>query len=536
MHIKFLKHGTGSGQRAVDYLLGVQDHSGKARAGVRVLRGHPQQLADVIDSLNFVHRYTSGVVAWAPDDRPTEAQLVQFIDDFEKVAFAGLDAQRYCWSVIEHRYEQGGVHLHVLSARVDLETGKSFNIAPPGWQKSFDPLRDYYNFKYGWTRPDDPTRARVLQLGFRGLKDAAAIRQGLEVEPDPRLVITDFLLSRIELGLIENRDDILNSLLEIAEVSRCGKNYISIKPEGFDRSIRLKGAIYEQQFSAAAFREAQAEEAARPTAGGGIDSERADRAYTDLQHAITRRARYNTERYSSGSAVSEHFVSAAAVGLSRSERRESEQVSQLSDGERFVPFRGASFTGRGFVLVSQIPRRADTTQHATSDRSDHSAGAAGTGYIAALQGSDHTQPTGGGFSAVSGGSTKARSVSESDLSRAVVAATGCQFGHNSEVNQHEYRNPDPAVSENSADRSTGQSAGNAFDRAFRAASEAATAAFRASRKLNESIKQLAAAVAQRISRRGQSATRVVADRSSTPLDSSVTQPIAPTVFQSDPGQ
>ena len=144
--------------------------------------------------------------------------------------------------------------------------------------------------------------------------------------------------------------------------------------------------------------------------------------------------------------------------------------------------------------------------------------------------------SGGGFSAVSGGSTKARSVSESDLSRAVVAATGCQFGHNSEVNQHEYRNPDPAFSEDSADRSAVQPARNAFDQALAAAERAATAAFRASGKLNDAIKELAAAVAQRISRRGQSAARVVADRSSTPLDSSVTQPIAPTVFQSDPGQ
>ena len=33
---------------------------------------------------------------------------------------------------------RGGVHhVHVLAARCDLETGKSLNIAPPGWQKTF---------------------------------------------------------------------------------------------------------------------------------------------------------------------------------------------------------------------------------------------------------------------------------------------------------------------------------------------------------------------------------------------------------------
>ena len=45
-------------------------------------------------------------------------------------------------------------------ARVDLETGKSLNIAAPGWQKTFDALRDWQNHENGWSRPDDPERAR----------------------------------------------------------------------------------------------------------------------------------------------------------------------------------------------------------------------------------------------------------------------------------------------------------------------------------------------------------------------------------------
>lgn len=512
MHIKFLKHGTGSGQRAVDYLLGVQDHSGKARAGVRVLRGHPQQLADVIDSLSFVHRYTSGVIAWGPEDRPTDDQLGQLIDDFEKVAFAGLDAERYCWSVIEHRDEQGGVHLHVLSARVDLETGQSLNIAPPGWQKSFDPLRDYYNFKYGWTRPDDPARARVLQPSFRGLKDAAAIRQGLEVEPDLRGVITEFLLNRIELGLIDNREDILASLREIAEVTRCGKNYISIKPEGFDRSIRLKGAIYERQFSAATLRENQAEAAGGSATSRGIDSERADAANKQLQHAIKRRTEYNTERYPAKPAVSEHFVSADELGSSGKTARAGGQFQKIHVDQWFVPFRGAGCTGRGFVLVHQAPSLAKTSANARLR----------------MDSGPNFRP--GNFGASDG--SVCSGYTGQAISRPAICCDPEQQQEISDAN----RSSDSAVSEDSADRSTGQSAGNAFDRAFRAASEAATAAFRASRKLNDAIKQLAAAVAQRISRRGQSAAREVVADHSTPLDSSVTQPIAPTLPGFGPGQ
>ena len=44
---------------------------------------------------------------------------------------------------------------------MELSTGKALNPFPPGWQKDFDPLRDMYNWREGWTRPDDPARFRV---------------------------------------------------------------------------------------------------------------------------------------------------------------------------------------------------------------------------------------------------------------------------------------------------------------------------------------------------------------------------------------
>ena len=59
---------------------------------------------------------------------------------------------------------------------VDLETGKSLNIAPPGWQKTFGPLRDAFNHEHGWSRPDDPARARAQQPGHRAYVVAALKR------------------------------------------------------------------------------------------------------------------------------------------------------------------------------------------------------------------------------------------------------------------------------------------------------------------------------------------------------------------------
>ena len=151
MMIKFLARGTGSAAAAADYLTREQNLAPeqdqdqdqdrdpeKNPEEVKVLRGNPHQVADVADALQFEHKYTSGVIAWAPEDKPSDAQIGRVLDEFEKTAWAGLEPDRYAWAAVQHREAGGGVHVHVLAARCDLETGKSLNIAAPGWQKTFD--------------------------------------------------------------------------------------------------------------------------------------------------------------------------------------------------------------------------------------------------------------------------------------------------------------------------------------------------------------------------------------------------------------
>ena len=213
MMIKFLARGTGSAAAAANYLTREQNlapeqdqdqdqdrEQEKNPEKVEVLRGNPHQVAAVADTLQFEHKYTSGVIAWAPEDKPSDAQIGRVVDEFEKTAWAGLEPDRYTWAAVQHREAGGGVHVHVLAARVDLETGKSLNIAAPGWQKTFDALRDWQNHENGWSRPDDPERARDMQPGHRAYIEAAQLRAGLEAEKDPRRLITDYLSQGIETG------------------------------------------------------------------------------------------------------------------------------------------------------------------------------------------------------------------------------------------------------------------------------------------------------------------------------------------------
>ena len=230
MLISFAAGGTGSARASADYLVGERDSAGRVRPGIEVLRGNPDHVAAVADSLGFERKYTSGVIAWAPEDRPTDAQIGAVLDEFERTAWAGLEPDRYAWTAVLHREHGTGVHVHILTARCDLETGRSLNIAPPGWQKTFGPLRDGFNHQHGWSRPDDPARARAHQPGHRAYLEAAKLRAGLEHEAGPRELIRDYLLQRVEHGVVRSRADVVTALEEAGfEVPRQGKDYLTAR-------------------------------------------------------------------------------------------------------------------------------------------------------------------------------------------------------------------------------------------------------------------------------------------------------------------
>lgn len=318
MHIKFLAHGTGDPLDAAVYLIDTHDHNGFERAEVRVLRGNPMLVAEVASSLKTVHRYTSGVISWHADDAPTDDEIDAVLDDFERVAFSGLEPDQYCWSAILHVDQDGTRHLHVFAARVELSSGRAFNMAPPGWEKAFNPLRDAWNLEKGWARPDDPARARLVQPGRMAPvsrstasrnqckvdraqeigMEASDIRDVLMVEPDQKMVIADWLMRRIRVGEIKYRQDILDALGELGEVNRVSKGYVSVRLAPGEKPIRLKGALFAETFESTSLLAAQA--VPRHVFGGGRESpnpQAAAAARLDLQAAIERRGAYNRGRY-----------------------------------------------------------------------------------------------------------------------------------------------------------------------------------------------------------------------------------------------
>ena len=297
MHGKFLKYGSGSAHRANEYVLGNTDHKGDQRHQVLLIQGNPELFAAVADSLDFKSRYKSYVAGFAKEDDPSIDEINEFVEEYKKTAFAGLEHDEYVFYAALHIDEDGKKDLHILSANVHLKTGKSLNIAPPNWQKTFDPLRDWFNNVKGWARPDDPARARPFQRGAWQHSDKDSAKDQIH----------EYLMQCFNNGLIDNRSDVINLLSEIGTITRQGEDYISLKVEGENKAFRFKGDLYGKQFNSASWLEAakqirQPETAGRNNVGAREDitaehQERARIAQLALESARTNRAAYNKKRY-----------------------------------------------------------------------------------------------------------------------------------------------------------------------------------------------------------------------------------------------
>ena len=306
MYFKFLQHGKGDPAKAAAYVVDKVDHLNRPRAGVSVLRGDPQTFATIAGSIQNEWLYTSGVIAWSKTDDPSDEEISAVLDEFEKHAFAGLQPDQYHFTAVLHQEDDGSKHVHFLVPRIELDTGKALNIAPPGHEYYFDPLRDYFNYKHGWSRPDDPALQHDVQLpDHLHLINAAALKAGLEqteTKKEARELITDYLKQRIEYGFIRNRNDILEALSEVGEFNRIGEHYITVIVQNHGKT-RLSGGIYESEFSIESYIENRTREEvdARASRENRVISEEHKQLAADNLGLVFERAKgrakYNAERY-----------------------------------------------------------------------------------------------------------------------------------------------------------------------------------------------------------------------------------------------
>lgn len=297
MIVGFSKHGTGGGKGPTEYVTNPEREGREENPPITV-RGDSELTKQLIDSLDFKWKYTSGVLSFAPDEVITPKMESEIIDRFESVAFAGLERDQY--NILWVRHSHSGHHeLHFITPRVELETGKSLNIKPPGdrAREHFDDFRSEINAKYGLADPTDPDREKNIASPNHELKVAAeALRKGKKAPDNMRQLIDEVLTQRAVKGLIRSRDDVLNHVNQLGlKTTREGKNYITVSDPNSQGRWRLKGGLYAQDFEPSTAIERA--NIARERDYSKPDQEAARRYETRVEHHISARAEYNQSRY-----------------------------------------------------------------------------------------------------------------------------------------------------------------------------------------------------------------------------------------------
>ena len=346
MLIKFFPNGKGAGAGPVGYLVAervlaydgnrdlIRDADGQSVTVTRdplpeVLRGNPERTEALIDASRHQWTYRAGVISFADSDTPTEEQQAEVMDQFERLAFAGLDPEQYEVLWVRHRHE-GRVELHFCTPRLELTTGKSLNIAPPGYQNAYDSLRDVMNQRHGWADPMDVERAQDV----RDTIEAPTRAQG-------RDELHVWIQDQIDIGLITDRATMIDALTDAGfDLPRTGKAYITAQDPDTGERWRLKGEIFHEDWQADPA-EREAEHGARHDQGRTrrLDLVPAQELQDRFEEHCGHRAAYHRERYAPLSdRDGEHLRDAAEIDppvaddLALADRRDGGDGDRLDDG------------------------------------------------------------------------------------------------------------------------------------------------------------------------------------------------------------
>jgi hypothetical protein len=167
-----------------------------------VLRGNPDRTEALIDASRHQWTYRASVISFAATDAPSEEQQADVMDHFERLAFAGLDPTQYDMLWVRHTHEDR-VELHFCTPRLELTSGRSLNIAPPGYQNAFDSLRDVMNQRHGWADPMELERVQEV----RDTIETPTRAQG-------RDELHAWILDQVSVGLISDRASMIDALAD----------------------------------------------------------------------------------------------------------------------------------------------------------------------------------------------------------------------------------------------------------------------------------------------------------------------------------
>ncbi|MGT0069766.1 relaxase/mobilization nuclease domain-containing protein [Helicobacter pylori] len=238
MLVKFwgINQGGGDGDGSVNYLLNERVEQGTAK----VLKGDANLTKSLLLSLTQKHKACVGCLSFE-ESNINDGLKYELMESFENALLTQEMQGRYNILWVEHT-DKGRLELNFVIPRIDLIIQKAFT---PYYHSAditrIDIWKDCINLKHNFTNPKDLEKQHNIQ------------QHQTKNPKNKELLATYEKLDKLiqdNLGkLFNSRADIINFLKDNqCEVTRQGKDYISVKLPNEPKAKRLKGFYYHETF------------------------------------------------------------------------------------------------------------------------------------------------------------------------------------------------------------------------------------------------------------------------------------------------
>ncbi|MDU9759422.1 relaxase/mobilization nuclease domain-containing protein, partial [Helicobacter pylori] len=167
----------------------------------------------------------------------------ELMESFENALLTQEMQGRYNILWVEHT-DKGRLELNFVIPKIDLEKQKAFN---PYYHKvdlkRIDTWQNVVNLKYTFTNPKDIEKQQISNYHNTKTQQGKAIFKNYKD-------LDNYLYNAVTQGLLNSRAEIIE-LLQASnyEITRQGKDYISVKLPNQQKAKRLKGIIYDERFT-----------------------------------------------------------------------------------------------------------------------------------------------------------------------------------------------------------------------------------------------------------------------------------------------
>ncbi len=292
MLVKFwgTNQGGGDGDGSVNYLLNERVEQGTAK----VLKGDANLTKSLLLSLTQKHKACVGCLSFE-ESNINEGLKYELMESFENALLTESMQNRYNILWVEHT-DKGRLELNFVIPRIDLIIQKAFT---PYYHSAditrIDLWKDCINLKHNFTNPKDlEKRHNIQQHQTKNPKNKELLATYEKLDK----------LIQDNLGkLFNSRDDIINFLKDNqCEVTRQGKDYISVKLPNEPKAKRLKGFYYHETFRTIAdireqLSEARQRESQRERSNSYTTNNNHAELLRELENKLHRHIEYKQQYY-----------------------------------------------------------------------------------------------------------------------------------------------------------------------------------------------------------------------------------------------